>query len=637
MRCSGARAGARRGQLRPRRPGAPSTATDQCIADQGAAGAPFYAHYDVQGIDSRVALGVVRDPNGQTSVLLWDSDPSGGSGAPARITGERVRWRPAGANPAHRSGSPPWPAAPSRPRPIWLLRMTRRRGASGSRARRCIVWTDRVFAAIKIGCDTPNGDRPGDLGAGRGGALDGRGAAAAAAGGADARDAARRDRCRLVRRAAAGRGAGAASGAGRRARRGRARGAGAGGGAAGGRLRAAADQGRRRRRVGRGRCRAGDERAQSDAASARALLRVASGEPAAAIAEAEAVVARAPGLPQPLYALARARARAGDLVGASRALEAAMVIGPAFVPARLAWAEVRLDLGDPGDRRGSAARAARSGSARAPAARRGRRGRARCARARCRVGGARRALAIRRGSPMRSRLRPARCATRRARASRAIGAARAGQRGRGRRGGADRPAPARPRSRSCWPSWARSIAPLTLVARAERLAAPHMPALAWAEFGVGAGPRAHAGATRASVSAGARGAAAGGARRAGGRRRRRAGGAGRARGRRARPRSGSRRAGAPGRAGDSPAPAGSAPSGSGARRDDEPLRAYVDGSARAPRRQPAAGRRAVLPRARRPRRRLPRRRRVRRDPARAQAQARRARRSRRCAPRTPAA
>ena len=60
--------------------------TDQCVADQGAAGAPFYAHYDVQGIDSRVAFGVVRDPSGQTSVLLWDSDPSGGSGAPGRIT-----------------------------------------------------------------------------------------------------------------------------------------------------------------------------------------------------------------------------------------------------------------------------------------------------------------------------------------------------------------------------------------------------------------------------------------------------------------------------------------------------------------------------------------------------------------------
>ena len=131
----------------------------------------------------------------------------------------------------------------------------------------------------------------------------------------------------------------------------------------------------------------GDERARSDAASARALLRVAAGEPTAAIAEAEAVVARAPGLPQPLYALARARARAGDLVGASRALEAAMVIGPAFVPARLAWAEVRLDLGDPGTAAEALPCAAQSGSARAPAARRGRAG-ARVARARCRAGGA---------------------------------------------------------------------------------------------------------------------------------------------------------------------------------------------------------------------------------------------------------
>jgi hypothetical protein len=66
--------------------GASSTTTDQCVADQGAAGAPFYAHYDVQGIDSRGAFGVLRDESGQTSVLLWDSAPSGGSGAPARIT-----------------------------------------------------------------------------------------------------------------------------------------------------------------------------------------------------------------------------------------------------------------------------------------------------------------------------------------------------------------------------------------------------------------------------------------------------------------------------------------------------------------------------------------------------------------------
>ncbi len=81
-----ARAGARAVDCGRVAVGAPSMTADQCVADQSTAGAPFFAHYDVQGIDSRVAFGVVRDPNGQTSVLLWDSDPSGGSGAPARIT-----------------------------------------------------------------------------------------------------------------------------------------------------------------------------------------------------------------------------------------------------------------------------------------------------------------------------------------------------------------------------------------------------------------------------------------------------------------------------------------------------------------------------------------------------------------------
>jgi hypothetical protein len=66
--------------------GAASAVTDQCIADRSVAGTPFFARYDVQGVDSQVALGVVRDPQGQTSVLLWDSDPSGGSGAPAKIS-----------------------------------------------------------------------------------------------------------------------------------------------------------------------------------------------------------------------------------------------------------------------------------------------------------------------------------------------------------------------------------------------------------------------------------------------------------------------------------------------------------------------------------------------------------------------
>jgi len=51
-------------------------------------------------------------------------------------------------------------------------------------------------------------------------------------------------------------------------------------------------------------------------------------------------------LPHPLYALGRTRARGGDLPGAARALEAAMIRAPGFTPARVAWAELHLDLGD---------------------------------------------------------------------------------------------------------------------------------------------------------------------------------------------------------------------------------------------------------------------------------------------------
>jgi hypothetical protein len=109
------------GGMRPRRPAAASgrvdcghvaidastAATDQCIADRSAAGTPFFARYDVQGVDSRVALGVVRDPQGQTSVLLWDSDPSGGSGAPARITESVCGGDPPVQTPLTRAGGLP--------------------------------------------------------------------------------------------------------------------------------------------------------------------------------------------------------------------------------------------------------------------------------------------------------------------------------------------------------------------------------------------------------------------------------------------------------------------------------------------------------------------------------------------------
>jgi len=318
-----------------------------------------------------------------------------------------------------------------------------------------------------------------------------------------------------------------------------------------------------------------DDRAQSDAASARALLRVAAGEPAAAIAEAEAVVARAPGLPQPLYALARARARAGDLVGASRALEAAMVIGPAFVPARLAWAEVRLDLGDPGTA-AEALRALPNPDLRArlllDEVERTRGPHAPDAAAAaldtaCDPPQLTDALEVA-GCALRDATRARMAGDRvRARAS-AVAAAEAG--------------PSDPRLLS---EIAQLLAELgavdraaTLVARAQRLAAPHMPALAWAEFAVGLGrgrtpaqpappfPPAPEGPLlemRSALAVGGVGALAALVTRGGA----------------------AERSGDPDRdqlarladPASGPATASPAAAGSGARRDDEPLRAYVDG------------------------------------------------------------
>lgn len=81
-------------------------------------------------------------------------------------------------------------------------------------------------------------------------------------------------------------------------------------------------------------------------AAASALLLVHSGNREDGMREAMSAAARAPGNPYPLYALGRARALGGDLAGARGALEAAIVGDPGFTAARVAWAEVVLDLGD---------------------------------------------------------------------------------------------------------------------------------------------------------------------------------------------------------------------------------------------------------------------------------------------------
>jgi hypothetical protein len=90
---------------------------------------------------------------------------------------------------------------------------------------------------------------------------------------------------------------------------------------------------------------------RSDAAgamaeSAQSLLAARNGDRAAALRIAAASAGAAPGFPQPLYALGRARALASDLVGAVRAFDAAIVIAPSFLASRVARAEVLLDLGN---------------------------------------------------------------------------------------------------------------------------------------------------------------------------------------------------------------------------------------------------------------------------------------------------
>lgn len=58
--------------------GDPKDATQCAIAAEKAA-KPFRVRYDIQGIDSAVAVAIVRTPVGTVGVLTYDSDPSGGS------------------------------------------------------------------------------------------------------------------------------------------------------------------------------------------------------------------------------------------------------------------------------------------------------------------------------------------------------------------------------------------------------------------------------------------------------------------------------------------------------------------------------------------------------------------------------
>lgn len=63
-----------------------------CVADELDRDSPFFAVFDVQGIDSAVAVGAVRTPGGKYLKIIWDSDITGGGGgiegALSRISSE---------------------------------------------------------------------------------------------------------------------------------------------------------------------------------------------------------------------------------------------------------------------------------------------------------------------------------------------------------------------------------------------------------------------------------------------------------------------------------------------------------------------------------------------------------------------
>lgn len=60
---------------------------DRCVLESFAGKVAFFARYDRRGKDSKVVFGIAGDAEGQVTSLLWDGDPSGGSGAEPVISG----------------------------------------------------------------------------------------------------------------------------------------------------------------------------------------------------------------------------------------------------------------------------------------------------------------------------------------------------------------------------------------------------------------------------------------------------------------------------------------------------------------------------------------------------------------------
>lgn len=84
--------------------GADRRLTDACVVDSFNAGKAFFARYELQGTDSHVALGVVRDESGVVTRLDYDGNPSGGGGDTRPVISGSVCNGP---RPATSVGSPP--------------------------------------------------------------------------------------------------------------------------------------------------------------------------------------------------------------------------------------------------------------------------------------------------------------------------------------------------------------------------------------------------------------------------------------------------------------------------------------------------------------------------------------------------
>jgi len=74
------------GRVTPR--AEPKKSTD-CALAANQAGKPFRVRYDMQGIDSYVAVAFVRLPDGTVEALNYDSDPMGGGSRAHEVVGIR--------------------------------------------------------------------------------------------------------------------------------------------------------------------------------------------------------------------------------------------------------------------------------------------------------------------------------------------------------------------------------------------------------------------------------------------------------------------------------------------------------------------------------------------------------------------